>query len=165
MDTNGSLYLQAKSQLIEYLEKRHMRKTPERFEVLGAICQMDDIFSIEQLGEKMRMCSSFQVSRVTLFNTLETFVDAQLVIKHTLQRASLYEKNIDKRPRVCMVCNQCGLVKRLDKIEVTRFLNGIKTRQFFVRQPVLYLHGLCRKCEMAKRKEIKMREKKLTTKK
>ena len=165
MDTNNSIFLQAKSLLTEYLEKRHMRKTPERFEVLRAICQTDDIFSIEQLNGKMQMNSTFQVSRPTLFNALETFVDAQLVIKHTLQRASLYERNIDKRPRVCLVCNQCGMIKRLEKAEVTRFLRDIKTRQFFVRQPVLYLHGLCRKCEMIRRKEIKTSEKKQTTRK
>ena len=57
MDTNNSIFLQAKSLLTEYLEKRHMRKTPERFEVLRAICQTDDIFSIEQLNGKMQMNS------------------------------------------------------------------------------------------------------------
>ena len=103
MDTNSSLFLQAKSLLTEYLEKRHMRKTPERFEVLRAICQTDDIFSIEQLNGKMQMNSTFQVSRPTLFNALETFVDAQLVIKHTLQR-HLCMREISTSVRVFVWC-------------------------------------------------------------
>ncbi len=165
MDTNNALYVQAKSLLTEYMVKHHMRKTPERFEVLQAVCQMEDIFSIDQLDEKMQADSSFRVSRATLFNTLETLIDAQLVIKHTLTRAALYEQNIDKHPRVFMVCGQCGLVRRFEKAEVTRFLGDIKNRQFFVRQPVLYLHGLCRKCEMARRKELRLQQKKITTRK
>jgi len=165
MDSNDPFYEQAKSLLMEYMVKHHMRKTSERFEVLAAVCQMGDIFSIDQLGEKMQEVSPFLVSRATLFNTLETLIDAQLVIKHTLTRAALYEFNLDKRPRIFMVCGQCGLVRRFEKIEVTRFLSEIKNRQFFVRQPVLYLHGLCRKCEMARRKEMRMKGKKVTTKK
>ena len=148
MENKEDLYQKAQLRLTDYLEARRMRKTPERYEVLKTVCQMRDIFTIDQLANQMQEGASFCVSRSTLFNTLEIFAAAKLVIKHNLVRASLYEYNIEPQPRACLVCEHCGMVRRLDKIEVTEYLSGIKTRQFSVMQPVLYLHGTCRKCAM-----------------
>lgn len=149
MENKEDLYQKAQVRLTDYLQTRQMRKTPERYEVLKTVCQMKDIFTIDQLAEQMQQGASFCVSRSTLFNTLETFAEAKLIIKHNLVRAGLYECNIEPQARACLVCEHCGMVRRLDKIEVTEFLSGIKARQFSVQQPVLYLHGTCRKCAMA----------------
>ena len=155
MENSGDLYEKASRQLTEYLLALKKRKTPERYEVLRTVCQISDIFSVDQLADEMRQKAKFNVSRSTLFNTLETLVDAKLVIKHNLVRAALYECNVSPRPRTCLVCEHCGSVRRLEKSQVTDFLAGIKARAFSVQQPVLYLHGTCRKCAMALRRSGK----------
>ena len=149
MENKEDLYQKALLRLTDYLQARQLRKTPERYEVLKTVCQMKDIFNIDQLAERMQESAPFCVSRSTLFNALELFVKAKLVIKHNLVRSGLYECNVEPQPRACLVCEHCGMVRRLDKIEVTEFLSGIKARLFSVQQPVLYLHGTCRKCAMA----------------
>ena len=148
MEYKEDLYQKAQSRLTEYLEIRRKRKTPERYEVLKVVCQMKDIFTIDQLAEQMQEVAPFCVSRSTLFNTLEMFAEAKLVIKHNLGRAGLYECNVEPQARACLVCEYCGMVRRLDKIEVIEYQSAIKARLFSVRQPVLYLHGTCRKCAM-----------------
>lgn len=159
MDSTDVIYQKAQSQLLEFLTENRMRKTPERFEVLKAVCGMTGIFSIDDLAQNMQADALFQVSRVTIFNSLETFIEAQLVIKHTLRRAALYECNVQKRPRVLLICDRCDVVKSLEKSETLTYLGTLRSRSFVVKQPVLYLHGLCKKCDAQLRKQLKKRNK------
>ncbi len=161
MENKEETYQKALARLKDYLQDHKMRKTPERYEVLRAVCLMNDIFTIDQIAEEMEQKASFCVSRSTLFNTLEILVEAKIVLKHNLMRAGHYECNVDPKPRACLVCECCGSVKRLDKNNIVQFLGGIKARLFTIQQPILYLHGTCRKCTMAmKRTKSSKRERK-----
>lgn len=157
MEHTEELYKRMKARLDEYIAQKQMRRTPERYEVLRSICAFSDIFSIPQLDEKMRSEGAFHVSRSTLFNTLETFVEARLVIKHTLTRAAHYELQANNAARVYLVCQECGSIRRLERPELTKYLSGLKARLFSVRQPVLYLHGQCKKCTQALRRQASAR--------
>ncbi|MBQ9524916.1 MAG: transcriptional repressor [Bacteroidaceae bacterium] len=169
MSENTDLYTQAAQRLTEYIKGKNIRKTPERFEILRIICQTPGIFSIDQLQEIMEKEAKFNVSRVTLFNTLRLLEDASLVIKHTLARAAHYECCITPHPLVCLVCQKCGTVKKLESSKIENWLSEQKCKQFVISQPVLYFHGLCRSCivknsirnrkEKTKRKETKTKTK------
>jgi Fe2+ or Zn2+ uptake regulation protein len=153
MENKETLYQTAHRKLTDYMVERNMRKTPERYEVLRIACGIKGIFTIDKLAERMEAEASFTVSRSTLFNVMEMLVDAQLIIKHTLTRAAHYEFNPQRSPLVCIVCHSCGSVKKLDKTELNEYLCALKVRMFAVQQPVLYLHGLCRKCSNIKKKK------------
>lgn len=153
MENKESLSQTAHRKLTEYMAERKMRKTPERYEVLRVACGMKGLFSIDDLACRMEAEASFCVSRSTLFSTLELLVDAQLITKHTLARAAHYEFNPQKTPVVCVVCHECGFVQAVEKAEVNKYLGALKVRFFTVQQPVLYLHGLCRKCAIAMKKK------------
>ena len=146
MSENTDLYNLAAQLLTEYIKGKNIRKTPERFEILRIICQISGIFSIDELQEIMEKEAKFKVSRVTLFNTLKLFEDASLVIKHTLVRAAHYECCITPHPLVCLVCQKCGTVKKLESSKIENWLSEQKCKQFVITQPVLYFHGLCRSC-------------------
>lgn len=146
MSENTDLYNLAAQLLTEYIKGKNIRKTPERFEILRIICQISGIFSIDELQEIMEKEAKFKVSRVTLFNTLKLFEDASLVIKHTLVRAAHYECCITPHPLVCLVCQKCGTVKKLESSKIENWLSEQKCKQFIITQPVLYFHGLCRSC-------------------
>ena len=154
MDEKKDLYSIAEKRLTEYMVQNKLRKTPERYEILKAVCLMPGLFTIDDLEDKMREVAKFMVSRSTLFNSLEIFDQAHLVIKHTLVRAAHYECNIELRPHICLICMNCGSVKKLEKKrEVYKYLSELKVRQFAVHQPILYLHGLCRKCHIELKKK------------
>ncbi|MCF0196490.1 MAG: transcriptional repressor [Bacteroidaceae bacterium] len=139
-------YQQAEQKLLAYIEQHAMRKTPERFEVLRMVCSIHSIFSVDELVSHMQKRSKFVVSRATIFNTLDLFYDAGLVVKHTLKRAALYEYNDQNISSMLMVCAKCGAVQEYRDDELTLSMMRIKAKQFTVQRPVLYLHGLCSKC-------------------
>lgn len=146
MSENTDTYTLAAQQLAEYMKGKNIRKTPERFEILRIVCQMPGIFSIDELQEIMAKDAKFQVSRVTIFNTLKLLEDAMLVIKHTLVRAAHYECCITPHPLVCLVCQKCGTVRKLESSKIENWLSEQKCKQFVITRPVLYFHGLCRSC-------------------
>ena len=146
MSENTDLYDLAARRLTEYMKGKNIRKTPERFEILRIICRTPGIFNIDKLQELMEENAKFQVSRVTLFNTLKLFEDASLVIKHTLSRAAHYECCVMPHPMVCLVCQKCGTVRKLESSKIENWLSEQKCKQFVITQPVLLFHGLCRSC-------------------
>lgn len=159
MENKADIISIASNKLTEYLESNKCRKTPERYEILQTICQIKGLFSIETLSDEMTAKAKFQVSRATLFNTLELFTKANLVVKHTLIRAALYECSIDPQPTVCLVCQKCDSVTKVDNEEMQTWLKSLKVRQFAIHQPVLYLHGMCKKCAAAKNKKTSNKKK------
>ena len=149
----------AAQRLTEFLTARNMRKTPERNEILRAACRIPGIFTIDQLDEQIRQQGRLQVSRTTLFNNLETLVEAQLLIKHTLARAAHYELNMKPAPKAYLVCDHCRKVAKLERRELEKYLAAVRSKSFVVQQPVLYLHGLCRKCFMEQIRKVKQTNK------
>lgn len=159
MENKADILSLASQKLTEYLESNKMRKTPERYEILQTICQTKGIFSVDKLSEEMAAKAKFQVSRATLFNTLELFIKAQLVVKHTLIRSAMYECCIQPHPMVCLVCQKCDSVTKLEDEDMQLWLRSLKVKQFAIRQPVLYLHGVCKKCAATRPKRTNKKKK------
>ena len=158
MEVKEETFKMALDKLNAYLELYQHRKTQEREEILRAVCSIDTAFSIDELAHFMQEQSKFLVSRATLFSTLEIFEKVCLVIKHGMSREVRYEFTPTRKPLVYFVCDSCGLIHKFNRTEVTDFLDGVRSYQFTVRQPVLYLHGMCKWCERAmKRKERQLR--------
>lgn len=145
----------AARRLTDFLTAKKMRRTPERYEILRAACRTPGIFTIDQLDEQIRLKGALQVSRATLFNCLEMLVEAQLLIKHTLARAAHYELNLTPSPKAYLVCDKCRKVTQLERKELEAYLTTVRSKSFVVLQPVLYLHGFCRKCYMEQIRKVK----------
>jgi Fur family ferric uptake transcriptional regulator len=77
--------------LDNYLEMNNHRKTPERYAILQAVYSMGDHFTLDELGEKLSNDYKFPVSRATLYNTLNLFMELRLVIRHRFQGSTKYE--------------------------------------------------------------------------
>ena len=102
-----------RERLTRYMEEKALRKTPERYEILRVAGLANGIFNIDELMELMQKHAKFQVSRATLFNTMELFLDAGLVIKHPLATAAHYELRTDIAPKAYVICRQCNTITKV----------------------------------------------------
>ena len=80
-----------------YLQEKGYRNTPERYSILEEIYNQDYHFNVDDLYLLM-MQKKYHVSKATIYNTLEIFLDAGLIRKHqfmekALTSSSSYEKS------------------------------------------------------------------------
>lgn len=108
----------------KYLENNKLRKTPERITILEEIYAWNGHFDAEELYSKMKD-NKYNVSRATVYNTLDLLVNSELVTKHQFgQNHAQYEKSYGSRQHDHIICLDCGIVKefcdpRLGEIEET----------------------------------------------
>lgn len=102
---------EVKKILMAYLEKKELRKTPERFAILDEIYSRNDHFDVEMLYVSMKN-KNYRVSRATVYNTLEIFIDCNLVTKHQFgKNQAQFEKSFGNKQHDHMICVDCHLVK------------------------------------------------------
>ncbi|SDE10322.1 Fur family transcriptional regulator [Riemerella columbipharyngis] len=85
-----------KDVLKNYLQENKFRNTPERYTILEEIYKLDHHFNVDDLYLKM-IQKKYQVSKATIYNTIEIFLDAGLIRKHQFgektNSSSSYEKS------------------------------------------------------------------------
>ena len=85
-----------KEVLRSYLQEKKFRNTPERYTILEEIYSMDRHFNVDDLYLIM-MNKKYHVSKATIYNTIEIFLDAGLIRKHQFGEktgtVSSYEKS------------------------------------------------------------------------
>ena len=150
MTNDDKIVKEAKHILANYLENNNQRKTQERNVILEEIYARDDHFDAEELYIQLKT-KRFNVSRATVYNTLEVLVNCELVTKHQFgQNSAIYEKAYGNRNHDHLICIDCGKVfefcdPRLQQVKTTAgdtFQQRIKTHS-------LTLYGNCSKknCE------------------
>jgi Fur family ferric uptake transcriptional regulator len=93
-----------------HLIQNNLRRTPERYTILEEIYKNDKHFDAEDLYIRMKN-NSFNVSRATVYNTLDLLVNCELVLKHQFgQNHAQYEKSYHTRQHDHLICSDCGKV-------------------------------------------------------
>jgi len=93
--TSGLLE-EVRERLEVFLAEGGHRKTPERFAVLEEIYTEGGHFDVDALLERMKSRGA-KVSRATLYNAIELFLEAGLVRKHRFGEQSQYEPGYPAR--------------------------------------------------------------------
>lgn len=150
-----------RDRLTRFMQEKAMRKTPERYEILRVAGLAGGIFTIDDLMHLMNEHAQFQVSRATLFNTMELFCEAGLVIKHSLATAAHYEMRTDSSPKAYVICRQCNTITKVSTSTARLALQNLHVRYFNIEDKLVYMHGLCRKCQAKNRQEARKKVKKL----
>lgn len=137
----------------EYLKQHGLRRTPERFAILDAVCSCTGHFTPDTLQEMLDRERHFTVSRATLYNNINLLVDAGLVIRHRLASKAEYEKvPVTDNVHFHFVCTECGSIREFHDEKLVRVLGGVRSGKFNVCSYVLYIQGVCAKCMSARKR-------------
>lgn len=133
--------------LNSYLEMNNHRKTPERYAILNAVYSTDGHFTLDELGEKLEKEYRFPVSRATLYNTLNLFMELRLVIRHRFQGVTKYEACFDNNSHCHQMCTVCGKVEEVMSPEIVEAIDNLRLRRFRKDGFTLYIYGICTTCQ------------------
>lgn len=133
--------------LDSYLEVNNHRKTPERYAILDAVYSTDGHFTLDELGEKLATEYKFPVSRATLYNTLNLFMELRLVIRHRFQGTTKYEACYDNDSHCHQMCTVCGKVTEIRSPEIAQAIDELHLKRFRKDGFTLYIYGICSTCQ------------------
>ena len=158
VNEDKSKELSVKQRLSTFLERRKMRKTPERFAILDKIYSSSAHVDVVTLRQAM-LADGFQVSRATVYNTLDLLIEAGLVRRIILgDGVTRYERIVQANNHHHLICTQCGKVKEMKAVEVVGELLSRKPRSFEPMYYTLYIYGLCSRCSKAEKAAAKERK-------
>ena len=129
----------------EYLEKNSQRKTEERFAVLNEVYSINDHFDIDHLYSQM-IAKKHNVSRATVYNTMELLLEANLVMKHQFgENLALFEKSYAYKQHDHLICDDCKHVFEFCDPRIQQIQSMIgDLLQFNITHHSLHLFGKCR---------------------
>ena len=133
--------------LDSYLEMNNHRKTPERYAILDAVYSTVGHFTLDELGEKLAKEYKFPVSRATLYNTLNLFMELRLVIRHRFQGTTKYEACYDNNSHCHQMCTVCGKVTEVRSPEISEAIEELHLKRFRKDGFTLYIYGICSTCQ------------------
>lgn len=140
--------LQAVERILDsYLEMNNHRKTPERYAILKAVYSMGSHFTLDELGQKLAEDDRFPVSRATLYNTLNLFMELRLVIRHRFQGTTKYEACYAGDSHCHQICTVCGKVTEVKSPVITDAINQMHLKRFRKDGYTLYIYGICSTCQ------------------
>ena len=145
--------------LDNYLEMNHHRKTPERYTILRAVYSVHGHFTLEELSDKLVKEMNFHVSRATLYNTLNLFMELRLVIRHRFQGTTTYE--VYGESHCHQICTMCGKVTEVKSPEIIQAVENMPTKRFRKDGFTLYVYGVCSTCQAKVTKRLKQEKEKI----
>ena len=148
-DRKESVRLAVEGILDRYLETNKHRKTPERYAILRAVYSMSGHFTLDELGQKLADELHFPVSRGTLYNTMNLFMELRLVIRHRFQGTTRYEACYAGESHCHQICTVCGKVTEVSSPEISEAIDQLHLKRFRKDGFTLYIYGICSTCQAA----------------
>jgi len=144
-----------------YLERKQLRKTTERYTILEEIYKRDDHFEAEALYNFFKK-KKFNISRATVYNTLELLVSCDLVKKHQFgKNQAQYEKSYGYKQHDHIICVDCKKVVEFcdPRIQNIKSMMG-ELLNFKITHHSLNMYGICGSCQ--KQRELENGKKETT---
>jgi Fur family ferric uptake transcriptional regulator len=144
----SGLIEEVKSIFSAYLERKALRKTTERYTILEEIYLRDDHFEADALFNDIKN-KSFNISRATVYNTLDLLVSCDLIKKHQFgKNLAQYEKSYGYKQHDHIICVDCKKVVEFcdPRIMQIQTMMG-DLLNFKITHHSLYMYGICGSCQ------------------
>ncbi|MBQ2046219.1 MAG: transcriptional repressor [Muribaculaceae bacterium] len=145
----------ARVALSQYIHSKKLRRTPERYTILDKVFDISEHFSIETLYTALEE-DGFHVSKATLYNSIQLFIECGLLRKHQFDgKSAQYERATRVGNHHHLICTQCGKIKEVKDVALVNMLNARRYPTFHTAYFALYVYGTCSRCQRANKKNEK----------
>lgn len=133
-----------------FLQRRRIRSTAARREILSAVLEFDGHFESETVYDKLKERNS-SVGKATVYRTLPLLVECGVLKQVRFDtRRTFYEVCFGAEPHDHMVCRRCGGVTEFSSAALVALRTQIaREHHFHVTSHRFQLHGLCWDCVSA----------------
>jgi Fur family peroxide stress response transcriptional regulator len=131
--------------MTQALKSGGLRMTPQRLEIIREIAKAKDHPDADVILARVRERVPM-LSRDTVYRTMDALVDAGLINKILMPRATRFDP--DRLPHHHFICERCGKIVDIDADTVSplpsvpRMLDGIGD----VRAVHVHIQGVCHRC-------------------
>ena len=131
----------------DFIEKKGLRKTPERYTILDEIYSISGEFDVDFLCLLLKE-KKYPISRATVYNTIDLLLDCNLLIKHQYgKNIGRFERTFDNAHRHHLICSVCGQVIEFTDPRTKEIQNTVEHLiDFKVSYHSLYFYGSCKDC-------------------
>lgn len=144
---NKTILEQSRKKLVAFLKSRKMRQTPERFALLEHVMAQNTHFSADDFHRQLESDGNFHVSKATVYNTLQVFLEAGIVRRHNFEGPAEYERiDPDGHNHHHIVCTHCGAVREVRDDEIANIISRYRYPDFEPAYFSLYVYGICAQC-------------------
>lgn len=137
-------FLKASKHFEDFIVSKKLRRTPERNYLLELIYKKENHFDVDELYKSIRK-DKFSLSKATIYNSLELFVESGVVIRHYLTtNISIYERAYGQRQHDHFICKHCKSVIEFCDPRLHMIRNSLEEMLHVkIESHNLYLYGLC----------------------
>jgi Fur family ferric uptake transcriptional regulator len=132
--------------LIEELQTRGMRVTPQRAIIFEAIEKLEGHITAEEIFEQVQKVNPY-VSLATVYRTLELLLELNQINQTNFGRSQAYFALKDHGPHHHLVCSECGYIEEFsDSIFDPVRVELDEQYGFHAHTDHLSIFGLCKAC-------------------
>jgi Fur family ferric uptake transcriptional regulator len=132
--------------LIEALQSRGMRVTPQRAIIFEAIEKLEGHITAEEIFEQVQKVNPY-VSLATVYRTLELLLELNLINQTNFGRSQAYFALKDHGPHHHLVCSECGYIEEFSDTVFDPVRTALDRQYGFqAHTDHLSIFGVCRKC-------------------
>lgn len=142
-DSKQEILEEVKHKFTAYLQKKGQRRTPERYAILEEIYSRKLHFDVDTLYMQMKN-RNYQVSRATVYNTLDLLLECGLVIKHQFgKNIAQFEQAFGYRQHDHLLCVACGKVSEFCDPRIQQVNSSVgELLNFKVDRHALTIYGI-----------------------
>lgn len=144
---------EARQLLDSYLDAGGYHKTAERYAIFDAAYGFIKPFTIDDLRSYIAE-NEIRVSRATLYNAVNLFVQMGLLTSHILPSGTFYDVHRHDVRGIYQYCTVCGKLCEVHDHAVESSIEALHKNRFHRDGFCLYIYGLCSSCQ-AKMNRIK----------
>lgn len=127
-----------------YLNSMHLRKTPERYEILRAVLTIKAHFDVDSLYNILE-ANSYHVSKATIYSTLQLLCNCGIVRKLLFDtHQAKYE--IAGASHSHVICTRCGAIMETGIDGLLSNPCSLPLKDFSPSYVSVCIYGVCDKC-------------------